>query len=328
MKREKRYCGYAGYYKDTYLRSTLEFIYASYLDSIGRSWLYEYKTLYLITGESYKPDFYIPELDTYVEIKGDCYKAEDSIRIKKFIDELDIEVELLVEKDLKQLIKTTNLHYNELKNYWKTIAKKENNNKGTLNPRYNREVSEVTKNKIREGVKEAWKNPVVRQSYLDALSKRDYSNLKGKLRSKRVVLLCKNCKKEFIVTEKQQLKRIYCSVECVAHTTSHLAREAKAANKNRDRIQIKNLINTYLEVHYLNFKNVKYNRLNKLLNPLIEYIYTLTGIKDIRSISIAYTGQVVTRKQFMNHILVHIENVRRTIENKESIELEDKKPLG
>lgn len=328
MKREKRYCGYAGYYKNVYLRSTLEFIYASYLDSIDRLWLYEYKTFYLNTGESYKPDFYLPELNKFIEIKGDCYKVEDTTRIKKFTDELNIKVELLVEKDLKQLIRTTNLNYTELKNYWKTIAKKENNNKGILNPRYNRKVSETTKNKIKKGVKEAWKNPLVRQSYLYALSKRDYSNLKGKLKSKRVTLLCKNCKKEFIVTEAKQEERLYCSTKCGAVNTSKTARAVKATNKAKSQKQIKLLIYKYLDNNYDKFTDIKFNKLNTQLTPLIEYVYNLTGIKDIRSISLAFLNKVVTRKELMYHILDYIENVRRTIDNKESIELEDKKPLG
>jgi predicted nuclease of restriction endonuclease-like RecB superfamily len=49
--------------------SGFELAYAMYLDNQGVKWLYEYKTFDL-GSTTYNPDFYLPESDTYVEIKG------------------------------------------------------------------------------------------------------------------------------------------------------------------------------------------------------------------------------------------------------------------
>jgi len=61
--------GKGSYYKNIWFRSNWEVIYAKELDSKGIKWLYESKTFNLETT-TYTPDFYLPESDTYVEIKG------------------------------------------------------------------------------------------------------------------------------------------------------------------------------------------------------------------------------------------------------------------
>lgn len=48
---------YCGHYNGYYLKSTLEYIYARYLDHVGIAWEYEVKTFQLSNGGSYKPDF-------------------------------------------------------------------------------------------------------------------------------------------------------------------------------------------------------------------------------------------------------------------------------
>jgi len=57
------------YYKEIFMRSSWEIAYAKYLDKKGIKWLYEPKVFNL--GEmTYTPDFYLPEKDLYIEIKG------------------------------------------------------------------------------------------------------------------------------------------------------------------------------------------------------------------------------------------------------------------
>jgi hypothetical protein len=48
---------YSGFYKGYYLKSSLEYIYARYLDYLEVEWVYEPKTFQLSNGGSYKPDF-------------------------------------------------------------------------------------------------------------------------------------------------------------------------------------------------------------------------------------------------------------------------------
>ena len=68
-------------YKNIYMRSSWEVKYAKYLDKKGIKWLYESKTFDL--GETtYTPDFYLPESDTYIEIKGYLRKnSKNKIRL-------------------------------------------------------------------------------------------------------------------------------------------------------------------------------------------------------------------------------------------------------
>jgi hypothetical protein len=67
-------------YKNITFRSSYEYLYARYLTKNRIKWLYESKTFDL--GEStYTPDFYLPESNEYIEIKG--YWIPKAI--KKFI---------------------------------------------------------------------------------------------------------------------------------------------------------------------------------------------------------------------------------------------------
>lgn len=56
-------------YKSIWMRSSWEVAYAKYLDNLRIKWSYEPKTFDL-GNTTYTPDFYLPETDTYIEIKG------------------------------------------------------------------------------------------------------------------------------------------------------------------------------------------------------------------------------------------------------------------
>ena len=56
-------------YNKIWFRSNWEVAYAKYLDEHNISWLYESKTFDL-GNTTYTPDFYLPETNEYVEIKG------------------------------------------------------------------------------------------------------------------------------------------------------------------------------------------------------------------------------------------------------------------
>ena len=58
-----------GKYKGISMRSSYEIAYAKYLDKQQINWLYEFKTFDL-GHNTYTPDFYLSELDKYIEIKG------------------------------------------------------------------------------------------------------------------------------------------------------------------------------------------------------------------------------------------------------------------
>jgi len=80
------------------MKSSWEIVYAKWLDKQNIKWLYESKTFDL-GNTTYTPDFYLPETEEYIEIKGywrDDAKKKFNLFKKKF-------------KDIKILI------YNELK---------------------------------------------------------------------------------------------------------------------------------------------------------------------------------------------------------------------
>jgi hypothetical protein len=88
-------------YKGVWMRSTWEVAYANYLDKNKIKWLYEPKTFDL-GNSTYTPDFYLPETDTYIEIKGFItveFKRKYRIFKKKF---KTIKLRVIKEKQLKK----------------------------------------------------------------------------------------------------------------------------------------------------------------------------------------------------------------------------------
>lgn len=65
------------------MRSTWEVRVADYLTELDKDWLYEPYTFKLTEAVSYRPDFYIPEDDLYIEVKGRLL-PKDIIKIDTF----------------------------------------------------------------------------------------------------------------------------------------------------------------------------------------------------------------------------------------------------
>lgn len=72
-------------YKGCRFRSRLEARWAVFFDACGIKWEYEPEG-FEIDGEKYLPDFYLPDLDTYAEVKGQRPGYEQEIlKLQKFI---------------------------------------------------------------------------------------------------------------------------------------------------------------------------------------------------------------------------------------------------
>jgi len=71
-------------YKEICFRSSWEVAYAKYLDFNNIKWLYESKTFDL-GNTTYTPDFYLPESDLFIEIKG-WWSDKFDIKIKLFTE--------------------------------------------------------------------------------------------------------------------------------------------------------------------------------------------------------------------------------------------------
>ncbi len=80
-------------YKTIRLRSNYELFYAKYLDKQGIKWFYEPKTFDL-GNTTYTPDFYLPESDTYVEIKG--WFRNDAKKKFKLFKKLYSKIKILI----------------------------------------------------------------------------------------------------------------------------------------------------------------------------------------------------------------------------------------
>ena len=94
--------GKGAYYKNIWMRSSWEIKFAYFLDLSGYKWLYESKTFDL-GNMTYTPDFYIPEWDLYIEIKG--YWRKDAKRKFKLFKKLNpkVRIEVLAKKYLEKL---------------------------------------------------------------------------------------------------------------------------------------------------------------------------------------------------------------------------------
>jgi hypothetical protein len=64
----------------TAFRSSLEADWACTLDHLGIKWEYEPQRLRLPSGAGYIPDFWLPEIGTWIEVKGDIVPGEEKAR--------------------------------------------------------------------------------------------------------------------------------------------------------------------------------------------------------------------------------------------------------
>jgi hypothetical protein len=76
-------CKYTGKCEARWMRSGWEVAFALWLDFMGIKWEYETKRFWLSKGHYYTPDFYLPDQDTHVELKG-WLSDKDKKKIEKF----------------------------------------------------------------------------------------------------------------------------------------------------------------------------------------------------------------------------------------------------
>ncbi len=67
------------HYAEHYFRSRLEARYAVFFDALNETWEYEKEGYDLDDGDWYLPDFWLPRIGCYVEIKGQ-HSTKDEIR--------------------------------------------------------------------------------------------------------------------------------------------------------------------------------------------------------------------------------------------------------
>lgn len=318
--------GYCGHYKDCYLKSSLEYIYVRYLESLSITWQYEPRQFILSDGVGYKPDFLLAD-GTYVEIKGDFNYWQDLPKIKRFEKEFGYTIFLLTEPDLRKLLRTTNLRFDVLRKEWKETATLHMKRDGENNPRYGVACSDQTKKKIGLKALARMADPEYKKKWLKgALS----WSRKGINRGHRVARIQKNCQRcgtLFEVAPYQQ-KRIYCSQQCNCEAMSQKGADAEKKKREPINSQIKEIAIAFAKENQDQILTAHFNRISVLLDPMFKQIEKEVGVKDKRTISKAIVGKPSSRKEMLRYLQSFIENVRGTIANEEAIELGDKKPLG
>lgn len=326
LRMASTFYGYSGFYKGYCLRSSLEYIYARYLDHKEIAWTYESATYTLSNGVRYKPDFLL-ETGEYVEIKGIFNYANDLPKIQRFQAEFKVKVIVIQEKDLRCLIKSTPFVFEQLRQEWKSQAKVRGmNNFGHRNPMYGVSQSESTKAKIAAKAKARFQDPVFREKFLNSDRKRRYHESRKGIKTgplvERVSLVCGFCGKVFSVTPgmaKRKGKQ-FCSYTC-----SVSAQHGKTATTD---LEIREQVLAFAVDHAEEIFSVKLNKLKPLFEPLYSSLAQQYGIVDIRTICQMVAGEPCSRKALLFHLRAYVENVRGTTANQEAVELEDKKPLG
>lgn len=305
------YRGYGGYYKDIYLRSSLEFAYAYYLDTKGIDWEYEMLTFEL--GDfSYKPDFYImnddDEINYIVEIKSEENKHDGIKKINKFKEYYDYPIKLITYTDLLKIYQNEMpISLNRARIIWREEYKTSLNHdvSGENNPMYGNHHKESTKILISQKSKERFKDEeykerVVRAA-LEGNRKTGYAAQKLP-RVKRETRTCvyENCDKEFTVTINSKKK--YCSTGCSLRVSSPRGVET---GKRKSRIVL-DQVKEYIIDWVMNNKNIvdetPFNKITTNLSELFENIHYLYNIKDMRIVSKAIFGEDRGRKELLRYL--------------------------
>jgi len=86
-------------YKKVQMRSKLESKVAMFLDGLKIKWIYEPTTFLLSDGIMYKPDFYLPKLKMWIEVKGVIGENNHQIS-RKFVEENKTELILIGSKEI------------------------------------------------------------------------------------------------------------------------------------------------------------------------------------------------------------------------------------
>ncbi|KAB7708790.1 restriction endonuclease [Bacillus aerolatus] len=296
--------GYAGFYKNFYLRSSYEYAYAVYLDYFSLPWSYEDK-VFDIGYKKYKPDFFFYDkygnLEKIVEIKSREPKVkENALKILNTIEEIyNIKCVLISYEELLELYNELPFSLNSVITKWNssldtTINK---SSKGELNAHYQMKHSEEVKKKIGEHTKQLWaSNSASKERMIEGLRKSGLSQ-KGKIKTPREIRRCKLCieKFEVLITSSQ----VYCSQQCSGKYAIEIATQAYIHKREGIHAEIRTYIIQWAEQNKELILQAQFNRIKPTINPMVEEIYQRFGVKDFRVISKAVFGEDRGRKELL-----------------------------
>lgn len=305
--------GYSGYYKNYYLKSSYEYVFAKILDHDNVNWKYEVKTFDL-GFKKYKPDFFIyddfDELISVIEIKSEI-KREQEIAIKS-LNKLDerycIKGYMYAYKDLSKMCKERNMKITRLINSWINDVNTTINKsfKGNINPHFNIKHSDKTKELIGIKTKDRWLEN--REVYLNA-SKKGAMKAKelftGQERKKRVTVKCPICSEQFIKIEGGS--KIYCSQKCANKVNGKKGAILEKETAQEKRNNIRDFILKWSKENTELIMNTPYNKISNL-KDLFNKINDLYSIKDLRIISKSVFGEDRGRKELLKFLKEYVQS--------------------
>lgn len=303
---------YCGHYNGYYLKSTLEYIYARYLDHVGMAWEYEVQTFQLSNGGSYKPDFRLED-GSFVEIKGGFNYETDLPRVKLFETDYNARVLILQERDLRLLIRSTPFVFEHLKRDWKQLANGLGmDTSGKNNPRYGVSQSESTRSKIAEKARLRLQDPDYRQKW--ERSRKNSQKVRQQTerlkqynldRQYQVFVTCQYCGQTFEALYRKNNPPQYCSRKC-----SVSAVRGKTSPEVAEAIQ--GLALEFAKANSEAILACKLNAIRPVLQPFYEEVCQLYNIQDERTLSKALLGHQASRKAILAYFRSLVEKVLGT----------------
>lgn len=191
--------------------------------------------------------------------------------------------------------------------YWISCYESTNPNKG-----YNSDTggikggykSKKTRDKIGKTTKDKWENPETAAKMREGLRKGTQT---AKDKSKILYpFICPICGKTFYFNKKDLYKKKYCSPECSYKSDSwkrgvETARKAIHENNVKQKKIIKDDVVKWVMQNQELVLTCPYNKISTQLSGLMKYIYSIYGIKDIRSIFACFED-VNSRKELLNKL--------------------------
>ncbi len=296
--------GYAGFYKEYYLRSSYEYAYAFYLDYFSVPWSYE-DQVFEIDGKSYKPDFFFYDqngkLEKIVEIKSRNKEAKEKAekRLLAIEKQCKIRTELISYEELKTLYKEMPFSLNAVINKWIDSEKTTINKamEGILNPHFGLKHTEESKKLIGEHTQNLWNsNSVAKKRMIEGLRKSGLSQ-KGKIKTPREARHCMLCSNKYIVMKTST--RIYCSRECSGKVAIKLASDAYVKKRDFIHAEIRNYVIQWTMENKELVLATPFNKINSTIKPMMDEIHRRYNVKDIRVISKTVFGVDRGRKELL-----------------------------
>ena len=298
--------GYAGYYKEKYLRSSYEYVFARILDYDNIEWDYEVER-YKLKERTYIPDFFIyrdGKLIHVVEVKSSVISEQD--RDKLGLEELreshGIDGYMVLYEDLKEMCLERNLDIDKLIKHWIDSNKKNANvMDGEKNPHYGMKHSKETKEIITSQSKKRWEeNPEMLLEASLKGAKRAKELFTGEERVPRVSVECPNCNNKFrkIKTSSQ----VYCGTDCANAVKSIIGANVLKEKHKNNRDRIKDFIHEWSLNNKELVLETPYNKISSGLNPMLELIEENFNVKDLRIISKSVFGEDKGRKELLRYM--------------------------